>query len=94
MSNIRDMISDAVALCIEVGREPMLIVIHPKVFCELIDEFDEYRLMSDVSRRMIKRDPSFHGFYRGMMVIVNSRVKDFFIVDDRSWAEQVADRRV
>ena len=67
------MISDAVASCREVGREPMLIVMHPKTFGELIDELAEISAMSNTSRRMLKKDTDFHGFYRGMMVIVNSR---------------------
>jgi len=90
MTSVQDMIMETIALCREADREPVLIVMNPKTFTKLVDELDGFsKLFSGLLYTMYKlRHPTFFGTYQGISVIVSPKVKDFFIVDNRSWAEQ------
>jgi peptide deformylase len=76
-SPIINKIQEAIKLCLESGRKPTLILINPEVSDKLSEELKSY-------------PEGIIGFNKilGLQVIENQKIKDFYIVDDRSWWEQ------
>lgn len=70
-------IEEAIRLCREAAREPILILVNPKVSDRLKEELENY------PRGIIDFNMIF-----GLQVIEHQKAQDFFIVDNRSWAEQ------
>ena len=76
-THILSEIQEALKLCMDAGHKPILILINPEVADQLIDEVKNY-------------PPEIIGLdaILGFKVIEEKKIKDFYIVDDRSWAEQ------
>jgi len=78
-----EQINDSIRRCEEQGRTAVLIIIHPDTYREFLLEMAKRFGYSAIF--CIGTLPS---KYNGVNIIRTSLVKDFFVVDDRSWAEQ------
>ena len=70
-------IQEAIKLCVEAGRKPILILINPEVSDRLSEELKNYPPGTISFNEIL-----------GLKVIEDQKIKDFYIVDERSWAEQ------
>ncbi|MGB8780560.1 MAG: hypothetical protein WCD81_07925 [Candidatus Bathyarchaeia archaeon] len=77
---IIEQVEEAIKLCKEAGREPIALVINPKVLDKIYEEL----------RRSTQ--PNFPRAYImklfDLTIVEHVKARDFFIVDNRSWAEQ------
>ncbi len=71
--------AEAIKLCKEAGREPVAFLINPKLADKLTKELKEHQQASAI----IGLNKIFE-----LTVFEHSKIKDFYLVDDRSWAEQ------
>lgn len=70
---------EAKKLCVEAGREPVAFLINPKLADKLTEELKEYpQASANITLNKIF----------GLTVFEHPKIKDFYLVDDRSWAEQ------
>jgi hypothetical protein len=74
-------IQEAIRLCREAGRQPIALLINPVVSGRLTQELVHERENYPV--RIVDLDKLF-----GLTVFEHRKVKDFYLVDNRSWAEQ------
>jgi len=81
LGEILAQIHEAIRLCSKANREPVLILIHPATLAMLIEQ--EYGLDKLWETSMRSKQTVF-----GYDIIETLKVKDFFVVDNRSWAEQ------
>ena len=72
-------IQEAMSLCYEAGREPVALLVNQGTFDKIEQELREI-FMPALSDKSIK-------LLFGLPILV-ANVKDFFLVDNRSWAEQ------
>lgn len=79
-------IQEAISLCREAGRKPIALVVNPKVLDKL------YLDLQKSTNRNFLRSTGFSSAriskLFGLTVFEHAKVKDFYLVDDRSWAEQ------
>jgi len=76
-------IQEAIRLCLEAGREPIALLINPKVLDTLSQKLENYLPGNASLNRIAGLNKIF-----GLTVFEHPSVKDFYLVDDRSWAEQ------
>ena len=96
MSKILDQISEAKRLCIEAGRKPVLILIHPDTYIKLRRECNDLAYCNpkfEPEQHPSPLDQMTAAHYEletvfGIKIRIEPLVKDFFLVDDRSWNEQ------
>jgi hypothetical protein len=72
-------IQEAMSLCYEAGREPVALLVNQGTLDKIEQELREI-FMPALSDKSIK-------LLFGLPILV-ANVKDFFLVDNRSWAEQ------
>jgi hypothetical protein len=72
-------IQEAMSLCYEAGREPVALLVNPEVLDVLNQELNTSMLPLPDNPINIK--------LFGLPILV-ANVKDFYLVDNRSWAEQ------
>jgi len=72
-------IQEAISLCYEAGREPVALLVNQEVLEVLNQELKTSMLPSP--------DNPFNITLFGLPVLL-AKVKDFYLVDNRSWAEQ------
>lgn len=72
-------IQEAMSLCYEAGREPVALLVNPEVLDVLKQELKTSMLPLADNPINIK--------LFGLPILV-AKVKDFYLVDNRSWAEQ------
>jgi hypothetical protein len=70
-------INEARKLCMEAGYEPVALLINPKVSDILREELKDYSLGIITLDKIL-----------GLTVFEHPKVKDFYLVDNRTWAEQ------
>jgi len=71
------LIAEQIHKCKKAGREPKLILLHPKDYMVLIMEMQSYCIDISEPRTLF-----------GIPIVVTPYVKDFYIVDDRRGCEQ------
>ena len=83
---ILDQIVEAISNCKEANREPIMILVNPNVYEAIRQE------VSMKERIFCNTHPISGGVVRetlfGLDIVRNFSVKDFLIIDDRSWYEQ------
>lgn len=79
--NLLIKIRDALSLCEEAGRMPILILMNSGVKNYVRDEL--LLLPSDIVDTFTNLMTLF-----GLPIIVNDKIEDFFIIDNRHWYEQ------
>jgi hypothetical protein len=72
-------IQEAMGLCYEAGREPVALLVNPEVLDVLKQELK-------TSMLLLPDNPINMKLF-GLPVLL-AKVKDFYLVDNRSWAEQ------
>jgi hypothetical protein len=72
-------IQEAMSLCYEAGREPVALLVNQGMLDKIEQELREI-FMPALSDKSIK-------LLFGLPILV-ANVKDFYLVDNRSWAEQ------
>jgi len=70
-------IQEAIGLCMKAGREPIALVVNPKVLNKL---HEDPLLSTGYSSAFLSK-------LFGLPIFL-ANVKDFYLVDNRSWAEQ------
>ena len=72
-------IQEAMSLCYKAGREPVALLVNQGTLDKIEQELREIFMptLSDKSIKLLLGSP-----------ILLANVKDFFLVDNRSWAEQ------
>ena len=73
-------IQEAMSLCYEAGREPVALLVNQKVLEALNQELRKTFMLPSP-------DNPFNITLFGLPVLL-AKVKDFYLVDNRSWAEQ------
>ena len=73
---IIDEISEAKRLWIDAGREPVVLLIHPKKHVELIRECEANPALADSFGRLLE-----------LKVILTTKIPDFLVIPKISWSE-------
>jgi len=73
-------IQEAISLCYEAGREPVALLVSHEVFEILNKELRKTFMPDDLTKEQAK--------LFDLPLLVVAKMKDFFLVDNRSWAEQ------
>jgi hypothetical protein len=86
MTSILTQIQEAIRLCREAGRKPIALVFNPKVLEKLYEDLQnsgeqDFRLSTGYSSAYMKK-------LLGLTIFEHPEIKDFYLIDNRSWAEQ------
>lgn len=79
-------IQEAIRLCKEAGREPIALVVNPKALDKLYED-----LRKSTEEDFLRSTGSSSAYLSklwGLTIFEHEKVKDFYLVDNRSWAEQ------
>jgi hypothetical protein len=80
-------IAEAMELCRKAGHEPVALLVNPKVSEMLRKELMDYSLRTVTINKIFGLTVTINEIL-GLTVFEHPKIKDFYLVDNRSWAEQ------